>query len=472
MNVVPTEILREILSYIPEKDLRPARLVSRFFRNAATERYFHTFRVPKTFEDAASKLLHISRRPELARCVRHIIYAHQPLPPRLHRRSRSTELDEAELAELDAARGIGWSDSRGKQIAASGEYCDFAKVLEFALCSRMVNVREITTGWNGLREGHGGFAASEWPENVIVGGRDCNTNTHTHTRSRRYFDPAHGVREEDSLGAFNEIITAASRARTRLNKLSMPATYRGILTDNPEILWRCAPLLQNLTALSVYFSSTLPHSQNYSALHQDAEDGRIFKFLSSAPRLKYLALGLEWRPQKHDHDIVNHLDPVIPLHKIFGDEYVWAHLETFLFNGQPIHEEELLHFLARHAGTLKSLGLFRPHLRTGTWRGVLDFLKEQRLRELALVAPSEEHVHARIRSYVGWNDGDSRRRMVEYVLNGGKPFPLVEAEWREREPQGYMYYDNRVGSEFDDDDDYQFEYGFVGPLNDPYAVVG
>ncbi|KAL7273908.1 hypothetical protein RUND412_003217 [Rhizina undulata] len=402
MNSGPSEILLEILSYIPEKELRSVRLVSHFFKNVATERYFWTFRIPRTFEDATAKLLHISRRPELAGCVRYIIYAHQPLPPSSHRRTRSTELDESELAEINATRGIGWSsplnESFGEQIA-SGEFLEFAKVPEFAL-SRMVNVREI------IRIGIFLMASERIP------------------RTLAFPDPMYGAGEENSLGAFNEIMTTASQAHTRLDKLSMHATWRGILTDYPEILWRCAPLLQNLTALSVYFSFTAPHSQNFEALHQDAQI-------------------LDWR--------INHRDPVIPLLKLFGDDYVWENLETFLFNGEPIHGEELMHFLARHAPTLKTLGLYRPHLRTGTWRGVLDSVKEQPalcLKKLILIERSEEHEHAGVRSYVGWNDRDSQRRILDYVLHGG----------RLSRPKKRNYSKYRLGSKFVGEDEYQFEW--------------
>ncbi|KAL7266021.1 hypothetical protein RUND412_011448, partial [Rhizina undulata] len=48
MNTVPTEILHEIFSYLPERDLGSLRLVNHFFNTAANDRYFRTIRVPFT----------------------------------------------------------------------------------------------------------------------------------------------------------------------------------------------------------------------------------------------------------------------------------------------------------------------------------------------------------------------------------------------------------------------------------------
>ncbi|KAL7269534.1 hypothetical protein RUND412_007801 [Rhizina undulata] len=151
-----------------------------------------------------------------------------------------------------------------------------------------------------------------------------------------------------------------------------------------------------------YFQTTKPILSD-SDKHLQAEafykllagdQGRIFKFLSSAPKLKKLSLGFDWgncilyKPPGSEH-------VVAPLAKIFGDNFVWKHLEAFYFDhgDVPIHAEELKHFWACHSTTLKIFGLYRPHLETGTWQDVFGFIKEQPglcLENIVIIELSEE----------------------------------------------------------------------------------
>ncbi|KAL7266909.1 hypothetical protein RUND412_010526, partial [Rhizina undulata] len=81
------------------------------------------------------------------------------------------------------------------------------------------------------------------------------------------------------------------------------------------------------------FKELLAVSESYyECLRKYAPEGPIFEFLSSAHKLKKLALGLDLK----EHLNVGNAGPVqavLPLAKIFGDNYVWKHLESFYFNG-------------------------------------------------------------------------------------------------------------------------------------------
>ncbi|KAL7271851.1 hypothetical protein RUND412_005367 [Rhizina undulata] len=168
-------------------------------------------------------------------------------------------------------------------------------------------------------------------------------------------------------------------------------------------------------------------SENFESLWKDAMRGRIFKFLSSAPKLETLSLGIDWGYLT----VTEIVTAVISLAKIFGDKYVWKHLETFCFNGGPgpMDGEELMHFVARHSTTLKTFGLYHPHLEMGTWREVFDVFMQQPelcLENLNILKPSEE-MEDDMGRRIYWRD-DDRKKMNEYVLRSGPPFPFTQAE--------------------------------------------
>ncbi|KAL7270339.1 hypothetical protein RUND412_006958 [Rhizina undulata] len=78
MDTVPSEILHDILSYVPESSLGLVRLVNHVFNTVANERYFQTIRVPFT-TPAIEYLRHLSHRPHLAQHVQHLIYPYERL---------------------------------------------------------------------------------------------------------------------------------------------------------------------------------------------------------------------------------------------------------------------------------------------------------------------------------------------------------------------------------------------------------
>ncbi|KAL7269333.1 hypothetical protein RUND412_008008 [Rhizina undulata] len=402
MHPIPVEILHEILSYIPEKELGPVRMVNRACNNVATERYFRTLWIP--VHDSTAKLLHIARRPELAHFVRHLIYPRRLLEPDPHEHFRSDKENPAWVVVSHALSKE--LNNRPKALDDPG----FIEALRFTI-SKMPNLREISTNW--IEDKSHSRRLEDWPEAVIVG-------DHTSTYSLECKLARAEDREDDLLGYCRAFMAAGVEAQIRLDKLSMYGIWRGIFTENTGTLWDSAPLFQNLTSLVVYFCTSRTR-KDFEALREDANSGRIFKFLSSAPKLRRLALGLEWKQWGNFRERTR---CVVPLLDIFGNEYVWEYLETFLFNGGPLHAEELMRFFDRHVGTLRTFGLYRPHLWTGSWRAVLDFIRERPglcLEKLVLEGPSERRAGRRVVRYLSGCDGKS---MSDYVLGEGAPFPV------------------------------------------------
>ncbi|KAL7266827.1 hypothetical protein RUND412_010610 [Rhizina undulata] len=391
MNTVPTEILHEILNHVPERDLGSLRLVNHFFNTAANDRYFRTIRVPFT-NAAIETLKHLSHQPHVVRCVQHLIYPYRldsssvPSCMRVYRRPRSQDEGPQEVFDI----------------------------VKFAL-SKMPNIREITTNLHGVKfEDDDGL-----PENSIM--QPIDSNEHLHAE------------------AFCELLAGLSQAQTRLDTLTIHSVWSGILRDEVNTVWKYAPLFQNLSSLTVFFCSD-GSILDYERMQDDVNEGRIFKFLSSAPKLKKLSLGLDWENFNECGFIGR--PRVAPFPKILGDNFVWERLEAFYFNHGygSIHTEELMHFWARHSTTLKIFGLYIPRLGTGTWRELFDFIKEQPkicLENIIIIEPAEVSGDIRIKGYRCSDDGNN---INVYTLHGGPPFPTVEAEFKEQaleEPEGY-----------------------------------
>ncbi|KAL7273236.1 hypothetical protein RUND412_003921 [Rhizina undulata] len=130
MDTIPTEILHEILSYVPQRDLGSVRLVDRFFNNATHDRYFRTVLIPFT-SSARDYLVYLSQ-PHVARCIQHIIYPYRP---------ESSSFLSGEL-EVDEQRS-----QYQVQRAVQQAVFDLVK----NALSNMPNIREITTRLDGRK---------------------------------------------------------------------------------------------------------------------------------------------------------------------------------------------------------------------------------------------------------------------------------------------------------------------------------
>ncbi|KAL7276653.1 hypothetical protein RUND412_000358 [Rhizina undulata] len=411
MDAISVEILYEILNYLPEKDLGSMRLVNHYFESAANELCFRTIRICLS-QDGLRKLRYISRRPELARCVRHLMYPYKPRKSsqRLMRSYYPLIPDDC-LSDTDPRYSDPFCD-HGKQPASEHSGA-FSEAIKLAL-SKMHNLREITVNWNGK---HLRRFGGDRPERGLT-----DFNIHRNTP----FDIAPAITLAILAEVFKELMTAVSLANSRIDKLSVYPMHRGLFMGDSRVLWH-TPFFQNLTSLSVAFC-TSGTRKDAEALMEDTDEGKIFRFLSSLPNLRRLLVALQEvgeflsRPPKSD---------VLPFRKIFSDNYVWKHLEAFFFGGGPsINPEDLMDFLARHATTLKTFGLYETRLHSGTWREFLDFIKEMpelRLEKLLLVGVMESTSYD-ISNVWQYRFKVATQRMESYVLRGGSPFPRTAAE--------------------------------------------
>ncbi|KAL7272377.1 hypothetical protein RUND412_004825 [Rhizina undulata] len=228
------------------------------------------------------------------------------------------------------------------------------------------------------------------------------------------------------MKSFMDLVKTIHRLRFKLDRYErgIAGVWRGFFADASH-LWNCASLFKNLTSVFVCIT-TLNNSEDTEALRKDIKEGRIHRFISFAPNLRILSLEI-MNCLSADYEVGS---SAISLLDVLGREYVWKRLETFNLNFPPIDVEDLAKFLARHSGTLKSLCLGCVLL-NGTWREVLDFLKERlHLTGLELVYLREKLLHGNsgYRSY----GSDEQRRMEDYILRGGEPFSPTQIELDEK----------------------------------------
>ncbi|KAL7271184.1 hypothetical protein RUND412_006076 [Rhizina undulata] len=163
---------------------------------------------------------------------------------------------------------------------------------------------------------------------------------------------------------------------------------------------------------------------NFKEIETVTNKGQLYKFLSSAPNVRKLFLGIgEWEAEKVLFlRSLNLENPVLSLLDILGSSHVWKHLHSFYLEFPLIVSKDLMEFLGRHTRTLECLILDSSMLLNNTLRDLLDFVKEQLdITRLEINSPSyfvREHGSIEFRMY----DCIEECRMQNYVLSGGEPF--------------------------------------------------
>ncbi|KAL7272463.1 hypothetical protein RUND412_004736, partial [Rhizina undulata] len=405
MDELPVEMLHQIVSYLSGRDLNPLRLVNRTLSAVASIFKFRALHVRVT-RSGLDYLLHVSRQPELARCVREITYPYEHLAlmenPRVDFLDSCLDPTAFSQVERFATMFFDWyTDNYVAQMELedSGE-C--VRTLESAL-SRMANIRAIVPGHNNFSIC---FEFEKW----------CRTLSAT--------DKAYVQGEKQAMKAVMDLVKTTHRLRFMLDRFErgVSGIWGGFLSEDSD-LWNCASLFQNLTSVNVCIT-TLNTSEDTGALMKEAAEGRIYKFLTFAPNLKTLSLAIIKccnnyliLPGIHRVEV-----PRINLLDVLGRGYVWKNLHTVNLDLPPIRLEDLVGFLGRHAMTLKCLRLCCGLLPNGTWREVMDFLKER----LHLMDLKLDYIRENRRDAGGVRkvySVDAERKMIDYILRGGAPFP-------------------------------------------------
>ncbi|KAL7273321.1 hypothetical protein RUND412_003836 [Rhizina undulata] len=230
MDRLANKILQKILSHLSASDLASVRLVSRRFSAAATIFKFRLLRV-RINRKGLDNLLDISRKLELAECVREIIYPFGRLPL-------------LELPNLDE------EEQYITQIELE-ECGECVRTLSTAL-SRMPNIRGITSGYSNsglmMRD-----MFKTWLKTFT--NNDRTINQWVKMLAWNLWEPI-TKGDKQALKPTLDLIITTHRLGIKLDRLEFIIVWcwLGIFRNNSE-LWGCAPLFENLTSLSVYITN-------------------------------------------------------------------------------------------------------------------------------------------------------------------------------------------------------------------------
>ncbi|KAL7276576.1 hypothetical protein RUND412_000418 [Rhizina undulata] len=430
MDRLSNEILQEIVSYLFASDINSIRLVNRRFSATANIFKFRALHV-RISRKGLDNLLNISRQPELAQCVREITYPLGRLSP-ARGPTFDDEADEFESPMTASPKSaqerlkeefIKWHMERYCTQIELEESGECVRTIETAL-SRMSNIRDITSGYNN---------SSMRTELEIW--QETFPNMDSAINSDFWLEPIEEG-EEQALKTTLDLIITSHRLGIKLDSFDFIIAAGwlrlGIFYNNSE-LWGCASLFKNLTCLSVFIMTMeLDSSIDLEGMENMFKKGHLHKFLALAPNLRKLALVIEgFHPEElFFSPSTGFKKPVFSLLDVLGRSHVWNRLHSFHLQFTSMILEELVKFLGRHAETLRCLSLQSPVLLVGTWRELLDFLKERlHITDFEIESPCEdlgdEMDHSRV------YNADAQRRMENYVLRGGAPFPPTKQELEE-----------------------------------------
>ncbi|KAL7271671.1 hypothetical protein RUND412_005547 [Rhizina undulata] len=374
MDRLPSEILQEIVSYLFASDLDSMHLVSRRF-------------------STIDNLLNISQQPHLAQCVREITYPFDRLAP--------VELDQSNYIMYVAApkklakEFFHWYiEKYVAQIELeASEEC--LRALETAF-SRMPIIKVIVPSYDSFvmrREFKSWLKTLNDEARRIV----CEVGDNCWWK---ILEPI--ADEGQALDAFGDPIGTAHSLGLKLDSFEcgIAKSWFGVG------LW----------------------VMDLEEMDKGAKEG-LHKFLSIAQSLRKLSLTIETTTSQKFLKLAVSIygDPVFPLLDILGRDHVRKYLHTFSLKFPCICFEEIVEFLGRHASTLKCLHLESPSILNGTWRELLDFLREQlHLTDFKIVSPGEIFTiwGPKLMIYKVY----AQLRMKNYVLHKGAPFPFTKQE--------------------------------------------
>ncbi|KAL7267614.1 hypothetical protein RUND412_009787 [Rhizina undulata] len=437
MEGLPAEILQQIVGYLSEEDLDSVRLVNHELSAAANVFKYRVLRVRITRE-GLDHLLHVSRQPELARCVREIAYPWCLSPPMNHIdfldavEEDLEALDPTNIATLNrlSQEFVEWyfdTIYTAQLELENSRECVVA--LETAL-ARMSNIRVLCPGYPCGRIKK---KFNDWRRTLAGNGShiiDINWNF----LGMNIMDRQTTMKDDRVTKHFLDLLDVSYRVGLKPYKIgSTTSTWPNTLSpeffaDSPGILRNCAPLLANLTSISFYLVPLI-YAEDVEAFQKVAKEGRMHNFLSSAPNLRSLSLRFDvgsYCPRgiafgQVVKSVINL--PRFSLLDILGSTRIWKQLHTFRLHTNTIDSEELAHFLMCYSSTLKDLSMDVCTLFGGPWRPILDLLNQQfHLKKFKLQCYEQWLRVGRI----GVDAYDSWPKMEAYVLQRGPPFPPTE----------------------------------------------
>ncbi|KAL7266572.1 hypothetical protein RUND412_010879 [Rhizina undulata] len=370
MESLPTEIIQEIVGHLSGDDLDSVRLVSRELSVVAAVFKYRTLRVPVS-RKGLKHLLLVSQQPALASCVREIIYPSSCLPPVAEYESAElpftkygSSLDIAEVLQM-ARVFAKWYNKKmyspQTKLEDSGE-CVAAleaalprmsniRVLQPCFYQGLDSVRDAFDKWRGTQIGIRRRAIIDMEWDIVW--------VHAFSTRETWGSKVRGAKQIlDLIDVSNRVgLKPQSFAIGSSITREFPALLPTFFAHSSRVLRNCAPLIENLTSLSLYLDG--PYQSNWYTPVEDLEKtikgGRLHKFLSLAKNLRFLSLRINFLHSQYVLDEIRQLS----LLDIFGNTYIWKNLQILHLRTPKaiIDVQDLVNVLRRHSGTLDTLSL-------------------------------------------------------------------------------------------------------------------
>ncbi|KAL7269777.1 hypothetical protein RUND412_007543 [Rhizina undulata] len=393
-------MLQEIVGHLSGDDLDSVRLVSRELSVVAAVFKYRTLRVPVSLK-GLKHLLFVSQQPALAYFFREIIYPWGYLPPlepaygsslaqltqyasifvkwynkKLYSPQTMLENFGECVAALEAALPR-MSNIRALQPCFMSQVSKMSKVHLISEDSKARGAKQIldlmdVSNRAGLKPQSlaiGSSITSEPPvllptffadsSRVL---RNCSPLFENLTslslyvldgpHKSNYYTLVDGLEKpiKGTIIDVQDLVNVLRRHSGSLNTLSLDIFSLSGEACKDHFL----PLVKNLTSLSLYLYGPckLKDDTNFESLEEAIRGGRLHHFLSSAPKLRFLSLRINFCDLIHEEIPLSLLD-------IFGNTCVWKYLHTLHFGTSNtfIDVKDLADVLRRHSGTFDSLSL-------------------------------------------------------------------------------------------------------------------
>ena len=212
------------------------------------------------------------------------------------------------------------------------------------------------------------------------------------------------------------ILSNAHQAKLRLETFTCNLLGFRFFSDKTQDYASYGRSLIHLKSLDLVMYFGFDHNGFFACLSQ----GRVLRFLTAAPHLERLRLGIYRLPNSW---------PSSANLEHFVDGFRWTSLVQVTIEGLLVNKKSFIEFLERHSSTLKTVELRELVLLDGTWTSIFQMMR-------IMLQLDEVGFHGTLRDRRGRLPFDSvknvredsfRKNVRDYILGTTEDFQAIEA---------------------------------------------
>lgn len=346
MDSLPNEIIAAIYNFIDRNDVRNARLVNSRFAILGRKVLFRTVHL-RGSKRSVTRLLRITHNPALGHHVERLVLIAATLGQQIRSEIVHQVCSDSVSAEENINRVEEIPPERVLGIQMMCEDDRYSQYFSYTLSLCVVHLPRLR------------ILAVE-PEISIAAGPSTPPPSSPESSSP---EPGGGgymasAVQEEALRLLRIFINSSIQTggNPRVKSLCMSIPIGPEFLDDGSLYAHAAVAFSECDLMFLSFA----HLRN--GLGSSA---KLYRILEAAKRLKYLGIRLE--PLFVGKTAIS---------RILAGAHVWRCLSNVRLDGTEFKDTELLHFLRRHVGVIRSLWLVNVMLSTGTWLEVANFLRE------------------------------------------------------------------------------------------------